>query len=93
MGIWAVNSYEWLLVQFSTAKLGCILVTVNPGYKENELLNCINLVALKTLICNQQFRTSNYCQVLQNVSPNLLVNAKGCRVQSKEYLSIDPNCV
>ena len=84
VGIWAVNSYEWLLVQFATAKIGAIFVTVNPGYKERELASCINLVGLKTLICNQHFRTSNYCQVLNNVSPNLLAQAQASRVHSKE---------
>lgn len=84
MGIWAVNSYQWLLVQFATAKLGCIFVTVNPGYKERELAACINLVGLKTLICNQQFKSSNYIQVLSNVSPGVLSSANGAKVHSKE---------
>ena len=84
VGIWAVNSYEWLLVQFATAKIGVIFVTINPGYKAQELVNCINLVGLKSLISNQHFRTSNYVETLNTVSPSLLSTAKGCKVQSKE---------
>ncbi|XP_017488692.1 PREDICTED: acyl-CoA synthetase family member 2, mitochondrial-like, partial [Rhagoletis zephyria] len=89
VGIWAVNSYEWLLVQFATAKIGVIFVTINPGYKAQELVNCINLVGLKTLISNQHFRTSNYVETLNTVSPSLLSTAKGCKVQSKELPSLE----
>ena len=84
VGIWAVNSYEWILVQFATAKLGATLITINPGYREQEFLNCLNLVKLKTLICNQSFKNSNYVEILQNVSSSLLENAHGHSVRCPE---------
>ena len=84
VGIWGVNSYQWLLVQFATAKLGSIMVTINPGYREQELANCINLIGLKTLICNQHFKTSNYCKILTNVAPELFPSANGAKVRCKE---------
>ncbi|KAJ6224485.1 hypothetical protein RDWZM_003030 [Blomia tropicalis] len=88
IGIWAVNCYQWLLVQFATAKLGCLMVTVNPGYKENELIKCLNLVGLQTLICSQRFKTSNYCQILSNVFPELFLTTKGHRIHSTEIPSL-----
>ncbi|CAG2110469.1 unnamed protein product [Medioppia subpectinata] len=74
VGIWAPNCYEWLLTQYATAKIGAIMVNVNPGYRANELQYALNLVGCHTLICSQQFRSSNYCEILDNISPQLLRN-------------------
>ncbi|CAG2108823.1 unnamed protein product [Medioppia subpectinata] len=74
VGIWAINCYEWVVTQYATVKIGAIMVNVNPGYRANELQYAMNLVGCHTLICNQQFRTSNYCEILNNISPQLLQN-------------------
>ena len=71
IGIWSGNCYEWIVVQFATAKLGAILVNVNPGYKELELEYCLNLVGVKMIISNQKYKSSNYVDILNNVCPNL----------------------
>jgi fatty-acyl-CoA synthase len=57
---------------------------VNPGYRSNELEYCLNLVECHTLICSQKFRTSNYCEILENISPNLLTNAKGSKINCEK---------
>ena len=87
VAIWAVNSYECLLTQYATAKIGCVFVNLNPGYKEKELLNSVNLVGVETLITNQHFRASNYYERLQNITAGLLDNANGYRVHSKESVT------
>ncbi|CAG2103493.1 unnamed protein product [Medioppia subpectinata] len=74
VGIWAINCYEWVVTQYATVKIGAIMVNVNPGYRANELQYALNLVGCHTLICCQQFRTSNYCEILDNISPQLLQN-------------------
>ncbi|CAG2177063.1 unnamed protein product, partial [Oppiella nova] len=74
VGIWAPNCYEWLLTQYGTAKIGAIMVNVNPGYRASELQYALNLVGCHTLICSQRFRSSNYCEIMNDISPELLGN-------------------
>ncbi|CAG2108206.1 unnamed protein product [Medioppia subpectinata] len=89
VGIWAPNCYEWVLTQYATAKIGAILVNVNPGYRANELQYALNLVGCHTLICSQQFRSSNYCEILDNISPQLLLkNSDGNTIQCNEISSL-----
>ncbi|XP_054164492.1 medium-chain acyl-CoA ligase ACSF2, mitochondrial-like [Oppia nitens] len=75
VGIWAPNCYEWLVTQYATAKIGAIMVSVNPGYKSNELLYALNLVGCHTLITYQKFRTTNYCEILDSISSQLLLHS------------------
>lgn len=71
IGIWSGNCYEWIIVQFATAKLGAILVNINPGYKENELEYCLNLVGVKMIISSQRYKSTNYVDIINNVCPKL----------------------
>jgi fatty-acyl-CoA synthase len=61
-----------------------IKVNVNPGYRAKELEYCLNLVQCNTLICTQKFRTSDYCQILDSISPNILINTNGVEVQCEK---------
>ena len=72
VGIWSGNCYEWIIVQFATAKLGAILVNINPGYKDSELEYCLNLIGVKILISNQKYKSSNYVEILNNVCPRVI---------------------
>ena len=69
VGIWSPNCYEWIVTQFGTAKLGAVMVAVNPAYREKEFLYCAKLVNCHTLIFAQTFKSSNYCEILNNISP------------------------
>lgn len=84
VGIWAVNCYEWLQLQYATAKIGAIYVNINPGYKEREFLTCANLIGIHTLVCNQSYKTNDFARMLENISPGILANARGCDVQSSQ---------
>ncbi|CAG2102123.1 unnamed protein product [Medioppia subpectinata] len=90
VGIWAINCYEWVITQYATVKIGAILVNVNPGYRANELQYALNLVGCHTLICSQQFRSSNYCKILDNISIKLLQNnTDGNAIQCDKIPSLE----
>ncbi len=74
VGIWSPNRPEWLLAQFATARVGLILVNINPAYRLSELEFVLNKVACKALITAAQFKSSNYVGMLQELAPELLVH-------------------
>ena len=60
VGIWAPNCAEWVIVQFATAKVGAILVNVNPSYRTHEFSYAVNQSGLRMLVCATSFKTSDY---------------------------------
>src|ERR1044071_3557466 len=64
VGIWAPNHAEWVLAQFATAKLGLILVNINPAYRANELGNALKQSGCRMLIAARSFKTSDYVKML-----------------------------
>ncbi len=71
VGIWGPNSVEWCLTQFATAKIGAIMVCINPAYRTYELEYALNKVDCKAIITAESFKSSKYVQMLQEVSPEL----------------------
>ncbi|MCZ6831567.1 MAG: AMP-binding protein [Gammaproteobacteria bacterium] len=71
VGIWAPNCYEWCLTQFATAKIGAILVCVNPAYRSYELEYVLNKVECKALVTAEKFKDTNYLGILQQLAPEL----------------------
>ncbi len=71
IGIWSPNRYEWLLTQFATAKIGAIMVCVNPAYRLYELEYSLNKVACKGLITAPHFKSSQYLDMLYELAPEL----------------------
>ena len=71
VGIWGPNSYEWTLTQFATAKIGAIMVCVNPAYRLYELDYALNKVECKAIITAERFKTSEYLKMLQELAPEL----------------------
>ncbi|MGW3771536.1 AMP-binding protein [Actinomadura verrucosospora] len=69
VGIWAPNCAEWMLVQYATAKLGAILVNINPAYRVHELEFVLNQAGVRTLIAVPVFRTSDYAAMIEQVRP------------------------
>ena len=70
VGIWAPNCVEWTLTQFAAARVGLILVTINPAYRQYELEYTLNKVGVKALVAAERFKTSDYVGI---------VEASGCR--------------
>ncbi|GAA3706483.1 AMP-binding protein [Terrabacter ginsenosidimutans] len=67
VGIWAPNCSEWTLVQYATAKIGAILVNINPSYRSHELQYVLNQAGIRFLFGVEQFRTSNYAEMVEEV--------------------------
>jgi len=60
VGIWSPNRSEWTILQFATAKVGVILVNINPAYRLHELKYALTQSGCKMLVLADQFKTSNY---------------------------------
>ena len=71
VGIWAPNCYEWCLTQFATAKIGAILVCINPAYRVFELEYALNKSGCRAIIAAEQFKSSRYLEMLQRLAPEL----------------------
>ena len=71
VGIWAPNRAEWLYVQFGTARIGAILVNINPAYRSSELEYALNKVGCKALIMARRHRSSDYVEMLRTVVPEI----------------------
>ncbi|TDB92997.1 AMP-binding protein [Actinomadura sp. 7K534] len=69
VGIWAPNCAEWTLVQYATAKLGAILVNINPAYRVHELEFVLNQAGIRTLVAAKAFKTSDYAAMIEEVRP------------------------
>ena len=70
VGIWAPNRFEWVLTQFATARIGAILVNINPAYKTSELQYALVQSGTSLLIHAKAFRTSDYMQMVEEVRPS-----------------------
>ncbi|GAA4883509.1 AMP-binding protein [Kitasatospora terrestris] len=69
VGIWAPNCAEWTLTQYATAKIGAVLVTVNPAYRSHELEYVLNQAGIRLLVAAERFRTSDYAAMIEEVRP------------------------
>jgi fatty-acyl-CoA synthase len=69
VGIWAPNVAEWVLVQYATAKIGAILVTINPAYRTHELEYVLNQAGIALLVAARSFKTSDYAAMIEEVRP------------------------
>jgi len=67
LGIWAPNLAEWVLVQFATAKLGVILVNINPAYRSRELAYALCQSGCRALVAARRFKSSDYVAMLAEV--------------------------
>ena len=71
VGIWSPNRSEWLLTQFATARIGAILVCINPAYRISELEFALNKVGCAALVTASAFKTSGYAAMLAKLAPEL----------------------
>jgi fatty-acyl-CoA synthase len=67
VGIWAPNRYEWVITQYATARIGAILVNVNPAYKSRELEYALQRAGVSTLVLSRGFRQTDYVAMLAEV--------------------------
>ena len=69
VGIWAPNCAEWVFVQYATARIGAILVNINPAYRVHELEFVLNQSGVRTLVAAPSFKTSDYAAMIEEVRP------------------------
>src|SRR5271166_3929423 len=69
VGLWAPNCAEWTMVQYATAKIGAILVNINPAYGSRELEYVLRQSGIRTLVAAPKFKTSDYAGMIAEVRP------------------------
>jgi fatty-acyl-CoA synthase len=67
VGIWAPNRFEWVIIQYATARIGAILVNINPAYKSTELEYVLNQSGVSLLLHARAFRQSDYAGMVADV--------------------------
>jgi len=83
IGIWAPNCAEWTLTQFAAAKIGAILVTINPAYRVFELEYTLRKVGVKLLVAAERFKTSDYVGMVEEVEPGIAKSKPGALKSAK----------
>ncbi|MDV7355932.1 AMP-binding protein [Rhodococcus sp. NPDC019627] len=69
VGIWAPNCPEWTLIQYATAKIGAVLVNINPAYRAHELKYVLGQAGIRLLVSASEFKTSDYGAMIEEVRP------------------------
>ncbi|MFC7503084.1 AMP-binding protein, partial [Nocardioides sp. GCM10030258] len=67
VGMWAPNCAEWTITQYATAKIGAILVSINPAYRTHELAYVLKQAGVKLLVSATEFKTSDYRAMVEEV--------------------------
>ena len=71
VGIWSPNRVEWLVTQFATARMGLILVNINPAYRLSELTYALQVSGCRAIVSAERLKTSMYLEMLQKARPEL----------------------
>src|SRR5262245_54306477 len=71
VAIWATNVPEWVVLQFATARMGAVLVTINPAYRAHELKYVLKQSDAVALVLTDRFKSSDYFAMLGEVLPEI----------------------
>jgi fatty-acyl-CoA synthase len=77
IGIWSPNRVEWILTLFAAARIGLVLVNINPAYRTSELEFALRQTGCRGLVFPARFKTSDYAGMLQSLIPELGAGAAG----------------
>jgi fatty-acyl-CoA synthase len=69
IGVWAPNCAEWTITQYAAAKIGAILVNVNPSYRTHEFSYVVNQSGMRMLVAAESFKTSDYRAMIEETAP------------------------
>ncbi|MEC3978584.1 AMP-binding protein [Amycolatopsis sp. H20-H5] len=69
VGIWAPNRAEWTFTQYATAKIGAVLVNINPAYRSHELEFVLNQAGIRLIVAAESFKTSDYAGMIEQARP------------------------
>ncbi|PXY30978.1 AMP-binding protein [Prauserella muralis] len=88
VGIWAPNCPEWTLTQYATAKIGAVLVNINPAYRSHELEYVLNQAGITLLIAAPKFKTSDYAGMIDEVRPRCQALAHVVLIGGEDWTSL-----
>jgi fatty-acyl-CoA synthase len=88
VGIWAPNCAEWTFTQYATAKIGAILVNINPAYRVHELRYVLNQAGIGTLVAAKSFKTSDYAAMIDEVRPECPALRHVLLIGSQEWTAL-----
>ncbi len=88
VGIWSPNCAEWTFTQYATAKIGAILVNINPAYRVHELKYVLNQAGIRTLVAARGFRTSDYAAMIDEVRPECPALADVILIGEQDWTSL-----
>ena len=89
VGIWGPNSIEWVMTQLATARIGAIMVCINPAYRLYELEYALNKASCKAMITAEKFKSSDYLTMLNELAPELKHSQAGTLKSAKlPYLEL-----
>jgi len=77
VGIWAMNHAEWVLTQCATAKIGAVMVNINPAYRTYELEHVLKQAEVQTIIVQGSFKTSDYIGMFREACPEISTSRPG----------------
>ncbi|MGH3833284.1 MAG: AMP-binding protein [Pseudonocardiaceae bacterium] len=85
VGIWAPNCPEWLFTQYATAKIGAILVTINPAYRGGELEYVLGAAGIRLLVAVESFKNSDYTAMISRARPRCATLERVVLIGSPEW--------
>ena len=88
VGIWVPNRPEWTIVQYATAKIGAILVNINPAYRVHELEYVLGQAGIRTIVAAPSFKTSDYAAMIAEVRPRCSAVRDVILLGSPEWTSL-----
>src|SRR4029434_3948078 len=87
VSLWSPNVPQWVLLQFGAARMGAVLVNINPAYRPFELEYVLNQSDSVALLLVDQFKSSNYFDMLREVCPEV-TSAQSGRVKSAKFANL-----
>src|SRR5436190_16170368 len=88
VGMWSPNNVEWVLVQYATAKLGVILVNINPAYRTSELEYALGQSGCRLLFSSYEVKGSDFVAMVDQVRPQLPTLERAIFFGSEEWEEI-----
>jgi fatty-acyl-CoA synthase len=93
VGIWSPNTAEWTLIEYATAQIGAILVTINPAYRVDELEYVVNQSEMCTVFAAKSFKTSDYAAMLDAVRGRCAALGEVIIIGSEEWQQTETTAV
>eukprot|EP00057_Strongylocentrotus_purpuratus_P027013 XP_011681487.1 PREDICTED: acyl-CoA synthetase family member 2, mitochondrial-like [Strongylocentrotus purpuratus] len=89
VGIWSPNTLGWILTQYATARIGAILVNLNPAYQITEIEYTLKKVGVKVLIAPENFKTQHYYKMLTDLCPEMKAMSGAGKLKSKRLPELE----